>query len=310
MRRAGPWAIGALALTVLAGGLGVVALRGADSSRDFGEQAALDAFRSASPVPPSSVPAAPSASSAPGTGRLPDAAQPSPTGPPAAAGPTAAPPAAAAPQPAPAPADARDDEVPAGVYRYDTEGFEEVDALGGARHDYPATSTVTYSRRGCGTEQRWQPLEERVGVTLQCAGPDGDEIRSTYQEREFFGQRQSESYACSPGTLAVPRDPRPGQTWQGRCSSDDSTVDLAGSVVALEELVVDGTPVPVVRIRVTGTLTGSTRGRSDREAWLARRDGLLVQMVASTDTLADSPGGEIRYRESYRLRLQSLTPRR
>ena len=42
-------------------------------------------------------------------------------------------------------------------------GIEEVDVLVGARHDYPASTTITYSRAGCGSEERWQPLEGRVG---------------------------------------------------------------------------------------------------------------------------------------------------
>jgi len=48
-----------------------------------------------------------------------------------------------------------------GVYVYDTKGFEQTNALGGARHDYPAESTITVQHGGCGWTTRWQPLQER-----------------------------------------------------------------------------------------------------------------------------------------------------
>ena len=296
-------AVAAGAVLVLAAGVGVLSLRGADTTTPYDESAALDGFRAgASPTPTSSPSPSPSRSAKPsGPSTAPAAGRPTPSPTVRTAASSAAPAAAPA---APAPAEG---EVPAGVYRYATEGHEEVDALGGTRHDYPASSTVTYSRSGCGTEERWQPLEERVGVTQTCAGAEGTEIRSTFQQREFFGQRQSETYTCSPGTLALPDDPRPGRTWSGTCRSDDSAFALRGRVVGLEELSVGGTRVPVVHVTISGTLTGSTRGRSDRELWL-RRDGLLVQAAADTDTDADTAGGTVRYQERYRLRLQSLTP--
>lgn len=248
-----------------------------------------------------------SAGPAAGPGAAPSARPSAPAG--AVASAPAAPGAAPGPSPPPAAA-AGEPEVPPGVYRYTTSGYEEVDVLGGARHDYPQTTTVTYSRSGCGVQERWQPLEGRVGSAVQCAGDAGSVLRSTYQEREFFGQSQTKTYTCDPGVLLRPRDPQPGQGWTGRCTSGDSTASFAGRVVALEELDVGGTRVPVVRVLLRGTLTGSTRGRSDREVWLARSDGLLVQATGDTDTEADTSGGTVRYRETYRLRLQSLTPRR
>lgn len=297
-------AVAAAATLVLLAGVAVLALRSADTTTTYDEQAAIDGFRAASsPTPgPSPTAAAAATTAAAQPPRTTASASTSPSRSTGARG-SSAPSAAPAPGASPAP-----DQVEPGVYRYDTEGFEEVDALGGARHEYPASSTVTYSRAGCGTEERWQPLEERVGVTLTCAGAEGEEVRSTYQQREFFGQSQSESYTCSPGALIMPRDARPGRTWTGTCRSDDSTFVLRGRVVGLEALDVAGTRVPVVHLTISGTLTGSTRGRSDRELWLARDTGLLVQAVADTDTDADTAGGTVRYRESYRLRLQSPTP--
>lgn len=304
--RAAAVSVAAGAVLVLVGGIAVLSLRGADTTTPYDESAALEGFRAgtAAPVGPSPVPTGTPASAA-------------------TAGPTASPTGTTSPSPAPAPRTApgsaaaapgrtapAEREEPEGVYRYATEGHEEVDALGGARHDYPASSTITYARKGCGTEERWQPLEERVGVTQTCPGAEGAEVRSTFQQREFFGQSQSQTYTCSPGALVVPDDPRPGRTWAATCRSDDSELALSGRVVALEELVVGGTRVPVVHVTLRGTLTGSTRGASHRELWIARSGGLLVQAEADTDTAADTAGGTVRYRETYRLRLTSLTPSR
>lgn len=266
----------------------------------------MQAFRSAAAAVPSASPS-PSARMSAAPAETPSAAAPV-ANPSTSPAPAQAPVRTAAPS-APA-APAGPEQVQPGVYRYATTGSEEVDALGGARHDYPASTTITYARSGCGTEERWQPLEGRIGVSRQCDGAGGSELRGTYQEREFFGQSQSKTYACDRGLLLRPRTPRPGATWTGRCTSGDSTIDLTARLVDVERLDVGGTPVEVVRVRIAGVLSGSTRGRSDREVWLRSSDGLLVQAIGDTDTQADTAGGTVRYQERYRLRLQSLTPRR
>jgi hypothetical protein len=266
---------------------GVVLLTRSDTITTYDEQDEVQAFRSAFP---SATAAAAAPTTAPGQVR---SAAPSARAASAApAGPRGAAPAAAAPVARPAssaPAGAAPREVVPGVYRYATEGFEEVDALGGARHDYPATSTVTYSRSGCGTE-----------------------VRGTFQRREFFGQSQSQTYAGDFGVLVLPRAPRAGQTWTATCTSEDSTARFAVRVVALEDLEVCGTAVPAVRVRLDAELSGSTRGMSDRELWLARADGLLLQATGTTDTDADTDadtaGGKLRYRESYRLACSRSRP--
>jgi hypothetical protein len=48
-----------------------------------------------------------------------------------------------------------------GVYVYASRGFDSVDALTGARHDYPAQTTVTVTTEGCGVRVRWNTVRER-----------------------------------------------------------------------------------------------------------------------------------------------------
>lgn len=314
------------AASVLVAGLLVVTARQSDSATTFAEDAAVESFRDRSlattPAPsaavassaptPAARPAGSAKTAAPtrAPARKQEAAQakvrPSPSSAGAPVGPVAAPDARPS---AGSAAATPSTSVEPGVYRYATEGFEAVDALGGARHDYPATTTVTYTRRDCGTEERWQPLRERVGVAVTCPGAVASEVRSTFQQREFFGRQESKRYRCEPGLMLLPRSPQPGQDWRGTCTSGDSTATFAGKVVTLEDLDVEGRRVPVVRIQLVAKLTGSTRGRSSREVWLRRTDGLLVQAVGETDTTADTEVGPVQYRESYQLRLRSLTPR-
>lgn len=307
-----PVTVGVVALGTLLGGLAVLGVRSADSATTVSESDAVTAFRQAAPPSPQAVPG-PGAAATPSPSATPAASPsggPSPASAAGRPGPTAAAQASPAARVSAAPSApaARSGPEP-GVYRYATQGYEQVDALGGSRHDYPESSTITSSPAGCGTQDRWQPLQERLGVTVQCPGRDGLELRETFQEREFFGRSQSQRLLCDPGVLVLPASPRVGQTWTGSCRSQDSQAALAGRVVALESLQVGDQAVPVVRVLLEGTLTGATRGRSDRELWL-RRDGLLVQVVGTTDTDADTDAGEVRYEESYRLRLLSLEPLR
>ena len=66
-----------------------------------------------------------------------------------------------------------------------------------------------------------------------------------------------------------------------------------------------GWPVPVVRTVVVGT--GSTRGDSTRELWLAD-GGLPVVWIDDVTGISDSAVGVVNYRENMELRLMSLEP--
>lgn len=199
--------------------------------------------------------------------------------------------------------------VPPGVYRYATAGHEEVDALGGSRHDYPAETSISYRRSGCGGESRWQPLRERLGTSETCRGPAGVELRRSVQRREFFGQSEEQVLTCEPGLVVLPDDPRPGRTFSGRCSSDDTVTVLTVRVQGVTSMVVGGRRVEVVHLRIDGRLTGSSRGTTQREDWVTRA-GLLVRSRVSTETDRDTSAGTVHYSEAYELRLESLEPQR
>ena len=58
-----------------------------------------------------------------------------------------------------------------GLYLYATTGFETTDALAGSRHEYPAQTYMTIQPGGCGTQVRWQALDQRWDEYDFC--PDG-----------------------------------------------------------------------------------------------------------------------------------------
>lgn len=181
--------------------------------------------------------------------------------------------------------------------------------MGGSRHDYPAESVVTYHRSACGTENRWQPLEERDSANLTCRGPDGLELRSSTHRSTFFGQSEETVLVCSPGLVLVPDSPRPGSASSGSCRSEDSHLALTIRVVEVTTLQVAGKRTEVVHIRIDGRLTGSTRGTTRNDEWVTPA-GLMVRATAATETDRDTSTGTVHYSEAYELSLESLQPER
>ena len=83
-----------------------------------------------------------------------------------------------------------------------------------------------------------------------------------------------------------------------------------GRVVARETLRFGGMRVETVHVRRRTSLTGSIRGRSTQDAWLARESGVPVRLDLTTHTTNDSAVGDVHYEEDVVLRLTSLEPRR
>lgn len=312
------------AALVLLSATAVTGLRVADRPGLYDEDAAVAAFRSAEgrtapgaggaePQPNTSQSEAASGGIAPAAPvRKPGPIDRNPVAPENPAEPPPLPaPAKAAPVQDPtatAQAHAPHDRAPAGVYRYRTQGAEQVDALGGSQHQYPAATSITYTARGCDSQERWQPTRERISTATRCSTRRGLELRVLLQEREFFGQRVVQELTCAPGVLLRPHDPQEGQEWTGACMNEDTTASITGRVVAKEVLAVGGADIRATRIMLRTTLSGATRGRSHREVWLSD-DGLTLKAIGSTDTQTDTATGTVRYQEQYQLELASLTPK-
>ena len=182
-----------------------------------------------------------------------------------------------------------------GVYLYATAGSESVDALGGARHVYPATTTVTAISTGCGVELRWASLEDRSTTWLLC-GDRLDLVGSTEVHR-FFGQRDRTAYRCTGSVL------RPAAASASfRCRS--------GSGVENGRVLLVGQARGELHVRTEGRVTGGDRGAETVDWWLARGSAIPTRITLTSRTSRKVFLGRVHYREDVDLRLSSAGPLR
>ncbi len=195
----------------------------------------------------------------------------------------------------------------AGVYLYDTSGEEGVDALAGATHDYPATSTITVRAGSCGVVLDWAPLVERSEQWELCWLGDELMMPSYTSYRQFFGQDDRRVYTCPepvPIILA-------GETMTTQCRSGSLIEDITVTPSGTGSAVVGGDPVEVdvvTRSVVLDSTDDSTRGTSAAELWFAVDSRALVRWVESTSTTSASPIGDVHLEEQFELNLQELDP--
>ncbi|MGH2758319.1 MAG: hypothetical protein ACRDKJ_02025 [Actinomycetota bacterium] len=196
-----------------------------------------------------------------------------------------------------------------GVYVYATTGGDEVDVLGGSRHQYPAETTVTVRQAGCGLVERWDALEERWDERESCRAADGDTLKRTTSFHEFFGRADKRTMTCNGYTFAAAFGP--GSKWSSRCASDNTTVDLDLEAIGWEELEVGGSTVRTLHVRVTGRISGEQVGSLVRDVWGSADSGIVVREKSTLTSYSNQPVfGRTRYHESYENRLKSLEPRK
>jgi hypothetical protein len=188
-----------------------------------------------------------------------------------------------------------------GTYSYRTRGHERVRAVIAARLRYPRRSTVTYSRGGCGTTERWSAGSRRSTTSSYCLEPGGRRLRSLVDVHEFFGQPFRLGYRCKGPVVAPARALRAGQSWTDRCRALGASVAAPQRVVGLERLRSGGHRVPAVHLRTRARFAGVIRGTSTIDSWLARRDGLLLRRTVRSDSRVESPIGAVQARERYEL---------
>ena len=112
--------------------------------------------------------------------------------------------------------------VEPGVYRYATTGWEDIDALNGARHDYPAETAITVTAEGCGVRLRWDALRERRDEWRLCPTEEGIELQpDAIQYHEFFQQPQLEHLDCDRSVVVVPAGDPPAEPVVQSCMLED-----------------------------------------------------------------------------------------
>ena len=199
--------------------------------------------------------------------------------------------------------------IPAGVYLYSTDGFEETDALRGTTHAYPSTSTITVTGAPCGVRLRWEVLEGRSTTWAACTASNAWAARSRDERHRFFGVTERTTYICTD-TPFRPAGDRPGTTFTVSCSTGEAKERGPGRVVAQETVDVGEMSVPAVHIRTTTSFSGATTGKATYDFWLARATGLPVRVTMVSRTTNSSLIGDVHYEERVSLRLSSLEPRR
>lgn len=192
-----------------------------------------------------------------------------------------------------------------GVYTYATSGSDGVDALGGARHQYPATSTMTVTPSGCGVAQRWVAAVERWDEWTVCGAPDGVSFVHFTGFHRFFGGDSVDDYVCTgePRPVRAPA----GTTWTVTCVASDETTVHQGTVVGSEHLLVAGKSVPTLHVTDVQD-DGDPADHQVTDTWYEEGTDLVVRRISRINTSSSSPVGVVHYDEAYQIDLQSLTP--
>lgn len=198
----------------------------------------------------------------------------------------------------------------AGVYRYTTDGGEEVDALGGTRHDYPRQTTITVTPTDCGLRFRWDALEERYEEWELCGTGGTLSIVEYISFHRFFGWADRQHYVCAIPAQVVLATIAPGTTSVGVCESDGLSESTSYEVVGLTDIAVGNETVEAVHLRTSVSLSGGAEGSSEGELWLARESGLPLRWRETSTTASPSAIGSVRYEESFTIEIVSLTPQR
>ena len=194
-----------------------------------------------------------------------------------------------------------------GVYVYATTGFDSVDALTGARHEYPAHTTVTISSEGCGVRVRWNAVRERWEEWQWCPVDGGIETVAYGSFHEFFDTSATTAYQCDGDPL--PMMAATGTTWQMACKQGETDTSVfAGHVVGTERIDVGATAVMALHVRYAVTVSGGSTGTRVIDRWLRPGDGLVVREDSSTDTVQSTVLGEVHYEERYTMVLTSVIP--
>ena len=197
-----------------------------------------------------------------------------------------------------------------GVYRYATSGWEDVDALSGARHDYPDETTITVTDEGCGVRLRWDALRERRDEWRLCATELGIELqRDAIQYHEFFQQPELEHLDCDRSVVVVPAGEPPTDPVVQSCFLEEDPWIATWSAPEPATRTVAGNEVPVWHVRMTVTDDDQYWEHTTLD-WFFDDRGLPVAMASTKESSSPSPIGDVLYRENYELSAVSLTPLR
>jgi hypothetical protein len=188
------------------------------------------------------------------------------------------------------------------IYAMDTIGFETVDALSGARHDYQPTSYLVARSGGCGTLIRWQPIKERWTEWEYCSDRS---LAGWTSYNEWFGVPNVDTWTCdSP----IPTSGDPGDVWSVRCTEEDASKMVHHEVVGVEALDIGAQPVEVLHLRSWSGDADAPDEDDVADVWYVPDGPLLARRTDRSTTTSPSRIGSVEYHEEYSITLASLTP--
>ena len=197
-----------------------------------------------------------------------------------------------------------------GVYRYATSGWEDVDALNGARHDYPDETTITVTDEGCGVRLRWDALRERRDEWRLCATELGIELQpDAIQYHEFFQQPELEHLDCDRSVVVVPAGAPPTDPVVQSCFLEQDPWIATWTAPEPTTHTVAGNEVPAWHVQMTVDDDDQYWEHTTLD-WFFDDRGLPVAMASTKESNSPSPIGDVLYRENYELSAVSLTPLR
>jgi hypothetical protein len=190
------------------------------------------------------------------------------------------------------------------VYVYAMSGHEEIDALAGAKHQYPPETYLTIRSGGCGQMWRWQAIEERWSAWEVC-DPQYVTVAGFDSFNKWFGVEDLQHYRCDGPAPYLPPTPDT-DTWTFVCSTDSIQQATTAEVVGMETIDVGGEPVDTVHIHYVDTLSGDSTGGSETDRWVRPGDPLVIKEAGSTASASTSPIGTVNYTEEYEISIESL----
>ncbi|HEX3705387.1 MAG TPA: hypothetical protein VHV76_02045 [Mycobacteriales bacterium] len=191
-----------------------------------------------------------------------------------------------------------------GAFSYATTGYETT-TIPGTKRSFPATTTITNTKQGCGVESTWKPSSDHVQSQLLCPSGSALKIASYKTKISFFGISSGENFKCSGDSFIYQPGVAAGHVWKYKCTSPDAVASQQAHVLGYSRMSVGGTSVRVLHVRVETTLTGSDSGKTTQEYWIATKKPVLVK---ESGTVTATQQG-VHYTEAYSLTLKSLSPK-
>ncbi|HEY5108787.1 MAG TPA: hypothetical protein VII96_04180 [Acidimicrobiales bacterium] len=122
------------------------------------------------------------------------------------------------------------------------------------------------------------------------------------------------TFVCAAGTMAVPAQASPGQTWTSRCTGTNTSVTgttvSSGPyrLVGTTMLSVGGTQVRVVHFHRVRTDSGAQTGTETADEWFEPGTGLPVRLAQNLRITTSTAFGVSTYTQVGTMTLRSLTP--